>query len=306
MSLQKQNTASYRAEAYQDTLRLRGGYTLKETLPKSSCEVDYWDQIAEVWDQAPSGALWRRHCDAVNTRLLQRWLPDPALPVDQALKTDLFEEAFGEGLYPLLRSRARNVWGVDVSPHTVRLAQERCGDGLQGISADVRRLPFADNSFDVVVSTSTLDHFDTLTDVAAGLRELRRVLRPTGELLLTLDNLSNPVVATRNALPIRWLNRTGVVPYYVGATCGLGQLTRLLRETGFLIREQEAVMHCPRVFAVALAHRIERRQASPATQESFLRVLTAFERLSVFPTGFWTGHFLAIRATVGAEPAVSP
>src|SRR5204863_8026948 len=66
---------------------------------------------------------------------------------------------------------------------------------------DVRALPFADGSFDVVVSTSTLDHFQARADIDTALRELHRVLASDGLAVVTLDNPWNPLVALRNALP---------------------------------------------------------------------------------------------------------
>ena len=95
--------------------------------------------------------------------------------------------------------------------------------------ADVRSLPFADGTFDVVVSNSTLDHFRSRKELIASMRELNRVTRPGGELVLTLDNRANPVVAFRNALPFHWLNRIRVLPYYVGVTCGPRGLRKFAR-----------------------------------------------------------------------------
>jgi hypothetical protein len=54
-------------------------------------------------------------------------------------------------------------------------------------------------------------------------------------------------------------------------------------------------MHCPRVFAVAMAHVLE-RSASPTVQKRFLRLLLAFERMSRWPTRFLTGYFVAAEA----------
>ena len=105
--------------------------------------------------------------------------------------------------------------------------------GVSAVGGDVCSLPFVDRSFDVVLSNSTLDHMDSLDDVSAALKELYRVLKPGGRLLLTLDNLANPVVALRNALPTRLLSALRLVPYYVGATCGPSHLCRLVSNAGF-------------------------------------------------------------------------
>lgn len=255
-------------------------------------ETRYWDAVAGAWQEKSRQSLWRDHSDAVHVALLARWLPDGR--VDRLLKTDLFDEAFNEGLYPLLGSRAHGVIGIDISSVTLPAALLR-HSGLKAAWADVRRLPFTDEAFDIIVSNSTLDHFVSLNEMVVSLRELRRVLRPGGKLLLTLDNLANPVVALRNMVPFPLLNRLGLVPYYVGATCGPCRLQRILKQVGFEVLEVSAVMHCPRVFAVAIARMLEKR-ARPETQRRFLRFLMAFERLSRWPTRFLTGHFVAVRA----------
>ncbi|MBI3797384.1 MAG: methyltransferase domain-containing protein, partial [Deltaproteobacteria bacterium] len=156
--------------------------------------------------------------------------------------------------------------------------------------------PFADGAFDAIVSTSTLDHFHSHAEVIASLQEFRRVLRPTGQLFLTLDNLANPIIKLRNALPFRWLHRLGLVPYYVGVTYGPRRLREVLQQVGFEVLEVGAVMHCPRVFAVVIARLLE-RHTGQESQRRFLRFLLAFEHLAYWPTRFLTGHFVAVRAT---------
>jgi SAM-dependent methyltransferase len=163
------------------------------------------------------------------------------------------------------------------------------------VCAVVRRLPFADGTFDVIVSNSTLDHFQTFDDITVSLRELHRVLQHRGELLLSLENPANVVVALRNALPFRPLNRLNIVPYYVGATYGPRRLRRILRRLGFEVRDVTAVMHCPRVIAVVIA-RILERHGAPETQRRFLHLLIAFESLERWPTRFLSGYFVAVKA----------
>jgi SAM-dependent methyltransferase len=166
---------------------------------------------------------------------------------------------------------------------------------LQVVGADVRCLPFASGSFDVIVSPSTLDHFAVSHEIVASLRELWRVLRTGGQLLLTLDNLANPAVALRNTLPFRLLHRLGIVPYYVGATYTPRRLRHILQGVGFEVLEVDAVMHCPRILVVMMAQMLEGR-LGPETQRRFARYLMAFERLSCWPTRFLTGYFIAVRA----------
>jgi SAM-dependent methyltransferase len=173
-----------------------------------------------------------------------------------------------------------DVVGVDVDREALAEAAKL---GIETRWADVDEpLPFEDGSFDVVVSNSTLDHFPSLDDVESAVRELQRVLAPAGLLIVTLDNLRNPLVSLRNALPYPLLHRLGLVPYYVGATCGPRRLQRLLEAAGFGVEELAALLHVPRVLARALRLPV--------------RVLLAGERLGHAPTRFVTGQFVAARA----------
>jgi SAM-dependent methyltransferase len=251
----------------------------------------YWDTVAETWQSVQPQTLWRVHSDAVNTALVTRWLP--AGRAGRLLKTDMFDESVSGGLYSPLAARTRSVFGIDLSHCTAQAA--RTHHGMQAINADVRVLPFADNAFDVVVSMSTLDHFKTPHEIVASLRELKRVLRRDGLLLLTLDNLANPMVALRSVLPFELLHRLGVLPYYVGATFGPRRLRSVIAELDFEVIEVNSILHCPRIFAVVVAN-IVRKYAAGQKQNDFLSFLSGFEQLSKLPTRFLTGYFTAIKA----------
>ena len=254
-------------------LRLRFR-TLSRVAPTS----DEWDAVARNWRSTPANSLLRAYSDAVNRRLLERWLPRRC---GRVLKTDVFDEAVAEGLTPFLAARADAVVAIDTSAEAVAAARRRHPQ-LDARVGDVRALPFEDGSFDVVVSTSTLDHFRSHAEVGTALRELRRVLAPGGLAVVTLDNPWNPLVALRNALPFRPLARARLVPYYVGATLGPRRLREALADAGFAVEELAAVMHVPRVAARAL--RLP------------LRLLLAGELLARAPSRFLTAQFVAARA----------
>jgi SAM-dependent methyltransferase len=242
-----------------------------------------WDEVVATWRGTPRETFLRGYSDAVNAALLERWLPD--LRESRVLKTDLFDEAVGKGLHPHLRARGARVAGVDISPAAVAAARRRYPD-LEATTGDVRTLSFADSTFDVVVSNSTLDHFTAVDEIETALRELRRVLRPGGLIVVTLDNPDNPLVALRNALPLPLLKRLGLVPYQVGTTCNQERLVRLLQEAGFEVTASDVIMHAPRVLAGALG----------SLGWSSLRPLLAIEALSRLPTRRLTGQFIAARA----------
>lgn len=230
--------------------------------------------------------------DAVNVRLLSRWLAPHKR--GRVLKTDLFDEVAGAGLVPWLSAEFAQVTGIDISPALVDSARVRF-PALRAEVSDVRSLPFADEAFDAVVSNSTLDHFRSHEDIALALRELHRVLQKGGTLVVTLDNPLNPVVAIRNLLPEHFRRASGLVPFAVGATCGPRRLRVMLQEAGFEVLRTSATFHCPRVLVVMGGHVVD-RYCGPVAKGRYVRLWTAFESLASLPTRYITGHFVAALA----------
>lgn len=76
-------------------------------------------------------------------------------------------------------------FGLDLSSEALRRAHERV-PRARCCRTDGCRLPFSDDSFDVVLNLGNLEHF---ADLAAGIEEMRRVLRPAGRAWVLLPNL---------------------------------------------------------------------------------------------------------------------
>jgi ubiquinone/menaquinone biosynthesis C-methylase UbiE len=88
--------------------------------------------------------------------------------------------------------------GADLS--TGMLATAHAAGAHPLVQADAGRLPYADASFDLVVARGVLHH---LPDVAAALREWRRVLRPDGAVVLVSE--PTPTVERHGAVLVRGL-----------------------------------------------------------------------------------------------------
>ena len=101
--------------------------------------------------------------------------------------------ACGKGYYASkMASQGLTVYGLDLDPvkidwavtyHLDPSCYYHLGNG--------ERLPYLDESFDRVVSVCALEHF---SDPVAAMREVKRVLRPSGILALSIDSLANPYV----------------------------------------------------------------------------------------------------------------
>ena len=74
---------------------------------------------------------------------------------------------------------------VDVSPRMVELARAR---GVEAQVGDVQELPFADDSFDIVVAAWMLYH---VPDLDRGLGEIVRVLEPGGRLVAVTNSMDH-------------------------------------------------------------------------------------------------------------------
>lgn len=88
------------------------------------------------------------------------------------------------GTLPYLGQRGR-AFGVDLSEHALQLARRRESNVAR---ASLAALPFADGVFDAVVSFDVLYH-RWVADDAVAARELSRVLRPGGLLLVRVPAL---------------------------------------------------------------------------------------------------------------------
>lgn len=99
----------------------------------------------------------------------------------------ILDAGCGSGpLFVALRDRGAVVTGFDKSAEMLELARQRLGDGADLRVADLGRpLPFSDGAFDDVIASLVLHY---LEDWAAPLAELRRVLRPGGRLIASVEH----------------------------------------------------------------------------------------------------------------------
>ncbi len=100
--------------------------------------------------------------------------------------SDIIDLGFGDGfLLTELRRRKFNVSGIDFVEENVKLTREATGLGERLKFGSVTSIPFADRSFDLAISTEMFEHL-TVADLEIGLREIHRVLRPSGFLIVTV------------------------------------------------------------------------------------------------------------------------
>lgn len=128
-------------------------------------------------------------------------------------------------------ARVSKVWGLDPAPEMTRMA-ERSARGVPfevefiGLPGD--EIPLEDHSVDTVLVTYTLC---TIPDVVPALRQMRRVLRPGGELVFC-EHGTAPDASVR-----RWQDRLNPLWRRLGGGCNLNRPIPVLIEAGgFRIR----------------------------------------------------------------------
>lgn len=230
---------------------------------------------------------WLTYARSQYARLARQYLKGGR----RVLKTDAFEEIRGSELIEALGERYQQTVLCDLAyPALHQGAEHHRQPSVGWVQTPVQCQPFATGSFDAVVSFSTLDHFADVNDIGRSLNELARITRPAGQLLISLDNGANPLLALRNLTPNHWLRACGLAPYEYGRTLGPKAFAATLTGAGWRIQHFTDITHEPRALAI-LAARYSHAGGwlNPAR---FARLWRCFDGLEHWPTRYWTGYFL--------------
>ncbi len=83
----------------------------------------------------------------------------------------------------LLKNKTNQVYGVDFSQKMIACAKQNC-PSVNFSQASADKLPFADKSFDMVVAIMLFHHLQAQGLTEQGIREIKRVLKPAGEICI--------------------------------------------------------------------------------------------------------------------------
>ncbi len=92
-----------------------------------------------------------------------------------------------------------NVTAIDASENMLKIAEQKNPDNCRFKKADATQLPFADNTFSVVVSVAMIEFIE---DVNTVMKETERVLKPGGYLLLGCLNQNSELGKARINDPV--------------------------------------------------------------------------------------------------------
>ena len=147
----------------------------------------------------------------------------------------ILDVACGVGTLSLkISEKGCKVYGIDVSEDAINHAKhrsERDRIPCEFEVGDAEDLPYPNEYFDRVVCSSSLEHFKN--DIKA-LKEMHRVLKPNGSVILTTDSFSYPI---SDELKERHRQFHYVVNYYTEET-----LKKRFRISGFEMRRSEYLL----------------------------------------------------------------
>lgn len=135
----------------------------EKAAPRYNRDIEFWEKV-----QFAGGREW----------------------IGARARGNVLEVAVGTGRNFDFYSRGVGITGVDLSPVMLDIARRHATDLDLEVDlsvADAEALPFDNDSFDTAVCTLSLC---TIPDPAASIAEMKRVLRPGGQLLL-LDHIGS-------------------------------------------------------------------------------------------------------------------
>ena len=146
----------------------------------------------------------------------------------------VLEIGFGTGLnlpfYPPEIKQLTALDSEDFMPELVAARITKSGLQVDRVQLDAAgTLPFAENSFDTVVSTWTMC---SIANIDGALLEMKRILKPSGKLLFCEHGRSD------DASTAKWQDRLNPIQNIIGCGCHINrQISNLLTQAGFVIEE---------------------------------------------------------------------
>lgn len=254
----------------------------------------FWEGVGSRFPDL-DGAVSTRYYQANERRLFDEHFP----PLNglRIFKTDLWDEAKNTRILVWASQHGARAYGIDISAPTVDqaravFAETQGATPLGGVIGDVRNIPFAENSFDLIYSMGTIEHFDETEQAVA---EMARVLKPGGRAIIGVPNRHDPFLRPLMATLMQWC---GLYAYGHEKSYSRASLNAMCVRNGFVVVDETAILFIPgwlRILDLAC--------------HAWCRPLSWFTGLCVQPFVWLDQHVPAVRrhgyllATVVTKPS---
>ena len=184
----------------EEATTLQSQRTLTTLDSMTDVAVDYKQEAIKLWTLHPCGAGMAAESEPGTRAYFEKLVRGRRAYAPWMTEALAYQDAFDEPLTVLdvgcgqgvdlyeFASRGAEVTGIDLTPRHVELARAHL-EAMQleatVVEGDIEQMPFADCSFDRVVSNGVLHH---TPGIDAALRECVRVTRPNGTVRIIVYN----------------------------------------------------------------------------------------------------------------------
>jgi len=108
-----------------------------------------------------------------------------------------------------LYSPESSITGIDINPNSIAIAKKRFSnrDNVKILEGDIRKLAYADETFDLIVCSEVIEHIPNPIEVLA---EIRRLLKKDGIFVSTVPLEYLLIVLRTLILPLRLIKGKGI------------------------------------------------------------------------------------------------
>ena len=184
-------------------------------------------KAAEVYETDKAGVY----------KMCKKDYPDVLAELEKEPFTDLLD--CGCGTAPMLtllheKYPEKHYTGIDLTPKMIEVAKSKKMAGVELVVGDCENLPFAEESFDVVICCQSFHHYPNVQDC---FNSVCRVLRPDGRLILRdMTAESDGVRWFMNNVEMPVINRTGHGDVHV---YGREEVKNLCENAGLILENFE-------------------------------------------------------------------
>ena len=206
---------------------------------------EHWDQLAEEMPDlypAPSTQYYKRS----EMALIERYIG----PLDgkSVLKLDLWNEAFNTRILHWMKDQGADVYGLDISRVIISRATKNSvvfNNNLELVQADIRHVPFEDNSFDFVYTMGTIEHIE---DYHIARKEIHRVLKHGGKAIIGVPYKWNLFL---RPLIVKILDILGKYPYSPEKSFGYKEFKNAVEDQNLQVCNRSGILAIPGLIRLA-------------------------------------------------------
>jgi len=151
---------------------------------------EYW---IKSWNQSAKNNIDLKLISGWGNRTFQEMMfaiVDITKKLQLSLDDILLDVGCGAGIFEIVFSYwLKKIYAVDYSSEMVRVAKQNTVKFSNVVIeiADIKKLPFSDNFFDKILVNSVIQYLNNLNEVTIAFKELKRVVKPMGLILISMN-----------------------------------------------------------------------------------------------------------------------